>query len=99
MAYKIIWSPKAEETFEKVIEYLKENWTDKQIKNFVSETERVINLIAKNPYLFRASEKESIFEAIITKHNLLLYQLNDETKEVELLAVFDTRQHPKKKFL
>ena len=98
MAYKIIWSPKALETFENVIQYLEENWSDKQIVSFVSETERVIKLISKNPYLFRGSEKENIFEAVITKHNLLLYQLNVEAKEVELLAIFDTRQHPKKKF-
>ena len=99
MAYKIIWSPEADETFENVIQYLNENWSEKVITNFVSETQRVINLISKNPFLFRASERENIFEAIITKHNLLLYQLNYETKEVELLGVFDTRQHPKKKFL
>lgn len=98
MAFKIIWSPKAVDTFENVIDYLQTNWTEKEIRNFVMETEHVIHLISVNPHLFRSSEKENIFEAIITKHNLLLYQINQEIKSIELLSFFDTRKDPKKKF-
>jgi plasmid stabilization system protein ParE len=97
MAFKVIWSPKAVETFDKVIDYLHKNWTEKEIKKFVRETEHVIHLVSINPHLFRASEKENIFEAIITKHNLLLYQVNQQSKTIELLSFFDTHQDPKKK--
>ena len=97
MAFKIIWSPEAISDFEKVIDYLSENWTDREIEFFVKETNHLIQLISKNPYLFRSSEKENIFEAVITKQNLLLYQLDLNNKTVELLTIFDTRQNPKKK--
>lgn len=97
MAFKIIWSPKAEKTFETVIEYLDKKWTNKQIKHFISETERVVHMLSQNPYMFRSSEKEKIHEVLITKHNLLLYQVNPEKKKVELLSFFDTRKDPKKK--
>ena len=43
--------------------------------------------------------KQNIHEVLITKHNLLLYQINETELKVELLAFFDTRQHPKKKHL
>ncbi len=98
MAFKIIWSPKAVDTIEIVIDYLQANWTEKEIRKFVIETEHVIRLISINPNLFRASEKENIFEAIITKHNLLLYQVNQNAKSIELLSFFDTRKDSKKKF-
>ncbi len=98
MAFKIIWSPKAVDTFEIVIDYLQKNWTEKEVKKFVTETEHVIRLISINPHLFRASEKENIFEAIITKHNLLLYQTNQSEKTIELLSFFDSRKDPKTKF-
>lgn len=98
MAYKIIWSPKAIDTFEKAIDYLQNYWTDKQIKYFVERTEKTVYLLSTNPYIFRGSEKENLHEAIITKHNLLLYQIALKEKTIELLAFFDTRQNPKKKF-
>lgn len=98
MAFKIIWSPKAVDTFEDVIDYLQTNWTEKEIINFVAETEHIVHLISLNPHLFRSSEKENVFEAVITKHNLLLYQVNQTAKSIELLSFFDTRKDPKGKF-
>ena len=88
MAFKIIWSPEATSDFDKVIDYLAENWTEREIEFFVKETNHVVQLISKNPYLFRGSEKKNIFEAVITKHNLLLYQLDLNKKVVQLLTNF-----------
>lgn len=34
---EIVWSKKAGETFQKNIDYLKENWTDVEVKNLLSE--------------------------------------------------------------
>lgn len=97
MAYKIIWAPKAINTFENVIDYLHNHWTDKQIKYFVERTEKTIHLLSNNPYLFKGSEKENLHEVVITKHNILLYQITEKGRTIELLAFFDTRQNPKKK--
>ena len=97
MAYKIVWAPKAVYTFDAIISYLQDCWTEKQIKYLVERTGKTINLISLNPYLFRVSEKENIHEVVITKHNLLYYQINSKEKTIELLAFFDTRQHPQKK--
>lgn len=97
MAYKVIWAPKAIITFENVIDYLQDHWTDKQIEYFVERTDKTIHLLSNNPYLFRGSEKENLHEVIITKHNLLLYQITTKENTIELLSFFDTRQNPKKK--
>lgn len=97
MAYKIIWSPEAEKTFNKIVEYLDTNWSENEIITLVSKLEKVISFLRENPYLFRSSEKENIHEVLITKHNLLLYQINIELKTVELLNFWDTRQHQNKK--
>ena len=97
MAFQIIWSPQAETDFDRVIEYLFENWTEKEISFFVNETNKVIAMISKYPYIFRGSEKENVIEAVITKHNLLIYEIHIEIKTINLLTFFDTRQDPKKK--
>lgn len=96
MAYKIIWSPKAKKTFYNVISYLEFAWGEKQITNFVNRTDQKLDLIKENPYLFRKSEIGDIHRVLITKHNLLLYQIHEKTKIVELISFWDTRQDPKK---
>lgn len=92
MGFKIVWSPKSEQTFDKIISYLAKNWTEKEIKHLTLETERVIHLLKQNPYIFRGSEKHDINEVLITKHNLLLYQISKRSKIVVLLSFFDTRK-------
>lgn len=97
MAYQVIWSPEAVHTFDKVIEYLEAHWTPRKIIRLLERTNDVEYLLEQNPYLFRGSDKENIHEALVTKQNLLLYQINESEKQVELLSFWDTRQHPKKK--
>ena len=98
MAFKIVWSKEAEETFENIISHLEVNWTEREIVKFVSETEKIISILKKNPYLFRGSDKVKIFEVLVGKQNLLIYQINLSEKRVELLSFWDTRQNPKSKF-
>ena len=97
MAYKIIWSPEAEDTFDCILEYLEKNWTRKEIIKFIKETERTIEFLKQNPYLFRASEKENIHEVLISKQNLLLYQVSSKDRKVELLGFWVTKKNPKGK--
>ena len=82
MSYKIIWAPLALETFDKTIEYLNINWTEKEVKKFVNKTFETIEFLKESPYIFRGSEKESIYEAIIDKNNLLIYQIDEEKKKL-----------------
>lgn len=96
MDRQIIWLPKAEERFDEIISYLQKNWTEKEIINFIKRTQIVLNLISRFPRLYRRSKKKTIYEALITKHNLLLYRIT--RRNIELITFFDTRQNPKSKF-
>jgi hypothetical protein len=66
------------------------------IEKFLLQTEKVLAQVQKRPTMFRRSAKKGIYEVLITKHNLLLYQINGQ--RIELLTFFDTRQRPGKKF-
>jgi plasmid stabilization system protein ParE len=95
MEKQIIWTPQAEKSFKQIIDYLEENWTKKEVLNFIKATEDTITYIAKNPKMFRQSFRENLFEAIVTKHNLLIFNIKDTT--IDIITFWDTRQHPKKK--
>ncbi len=96
MAYEIIWLPKAEKRYHDIIKWLEQNWTDKEISNFISKTESVLESIRLDPEMYRKSERRNIRQAIVTKHNLLLYTIKGN--RIELVGFFDTRQNPSKKF-
>lgn len=72
MAKKISWTPEAERSFEAVVEYLEENWTDREVVKFIERVNRVAEHIARHPLSYRATGKEDVREALITKQNLLL---------------------------
>jgi len=93
--FKIIWSKRAFDNLGKIINYLNENWTEKEVHVFSVELERCINIIEKSPDTFPNSNlKPSIRKVVINKQNTLYYRI--EGNIVKLINIFDTRQNPKK---
>jgi plasmid stabilization system protein ParE len=95
MVKEIRWTAEAIDTFEKIIEYLEGNWTEKEVKRFLSETEKVILYISQNPEMFRKSARLKIHEAVILNHNLMIYKIYPT--HIDLITFWDTRQNPKKR--
>lgn len=92
--YKILWTDFALSELKDAIDYLQENWTERELQNFSREIEKTVNLLSHNPNLFQASDlKKEIRRVIIAKHNTLYYQVKGNT--VEILSFFSNRQNPK----
>jgi hypothetical protein len=45
MAKKIIWSKRAILSFDRVIAYLQEDWTEMEILKFINQTNKILGLI------------------------------------------------------
>lgn len=73
--YKINWTDNALNELNKTIEYLEENFTDKELQKLARKIESTIQLISLNPYLFQQSEKQKICKVPILKFNTLYYQI------------------------
>jgi len=58
MAKKVIWTPEALLSFKNILQYLQENWTEKEITNFIKATNNTVEYISKNPKMFRATNKK-----------------------------------------
>jgi plasmid stabilization system protein ParE len=95
MAQEIIWTAEAEKTFEQVIEYLQQQWSDKEVAKFVEKVIEVTEHISRHPFAYRSAGKEDVREAVITKQNILLYRIAG--KRVYLLYFWDTRKNPARK--
>ena len=57
MAIVIKWANEAKQTFDKNISYLMDKWTEREIRNFVKQTNYIISKIADHPEMYPASRK------------------------------------------
>lgn len=100
MAVVVYWSHHATETFNDNVLYLKQSWTDREIKKFILRTEIVILNIEQNPTLYTYSAKSKrIRKATINKHMTLFYRYNAAKKSVVLLSFWNNYRDQNKLLL
>jgi len=93
--YEIHWTDHALNELDEVYDYLKANWTEKELRKLSLEIEKTIELISKNPELFPIiNQDETIRRAVITKHNTIYYKKLNEV--IEILSFFSNKKNPDK---
>lgn len=93
--YKIFWTPNALKELEQTIDYLQNNFTDKEIRKLAHKIESSIEIISQNPFIFPVSEGKDVHKVIILQFNTMYYRVNDSN--VEILSFFSNRQSPQKR--
>ncbi len=93
--YRILWTEHALSELKDTLEYLKENWTERELSNFSKELDHTIQLISKNPKLFPITKKKKeVRMAVVAQYNNLYYRAKNNS--VEILSLFSNRQDPDK---
>jgi plasmid stabilization system protein ParE len=93
--YRLFWSDRALEDLQKIIDYLDEKWTQKEIRNFVKRLDKRLDLISANPRLFpKTARRKNVRRSVLTKHTVIYYETTES--DVTIVTLFDPRQHPKK---
>ncbi|TFF37905.1 type II toxin-antitoxin system RelE/ParE family toxin [Mucilaginibacter psychrotolerans] len=99
MAYKIVWTKQAINGFDKVVSYLIENWTEKELREFISETDRFFEILAQFPEILqRTATKENVRRGPINKLTVITYRLKRVTKQIEIISFRSARQKPLKRY-
>ena len=89
----VILSPQAKQDIEFILEYLKENWYQKVIDDFLLKLEVFYTIVSINPHIFGYySRSRNIRNYAITKQQVIYYR--NRRKAVEIITVFDSRQSP-----
>ena len=93
--YKLVWSDRALGDLRNIIDYLTENWTQKEIRTFAKKLDKRLEIIALNPRLFPQSKKRrNVRRSVLTKQTVIYYESIRDT--VTLISLFDARQAPSK---
>ena len=95
MALKIQWTKRAEKSFNRIVEYLEEEWSEASTKKFVQKTNKLLSQIAENPEICPAIEgKEDVRKGMVTKQTSVFYRVKD--KFIQLITFWDNRRNPDK---
>lgn len=54
--YKLFWSDEAINNLESILDYLQNQWTQREVDKFKNQLSKQLNLITSNPKLFPKSE-------------------------------------------
>jgi len=95
MALKIVWTLQSEKGLSKVIKYLEENWTVKEILNLETNIEEFIKRISKHPKIYPATLKhKNIRKGLVDKNNYIIYRIKPRKKIIEIINFRGTKQKP-----
>lgn len=80
--YKVLWSEQALTDLQNILDYLSENWTQRELKNFSQHLDKRINLIRHYPNIFPSSSTKKSNKTICSHkaYNHLLSSTNTNTK-------------------
>jgi plasmid stabilization system protein ParE len=92
MSLALIWTDEAIETFDGVVTLIENKWSKKEADKFVQRTQKILTLIADQPYMYKASLSNNVRQAIFTKQTSVFYEVHDEF--ITVLFFWDNRQEP-----
>ena len=98
MALKIKWTKRAQKSFDKIVEYLEDEWSINSAIKFVRLTNRFLETLENQPRLGKAEiAKKDLRSFVLSRHTTVFYRIKDD-EHLIILKFFDTRQHPNKKW-
>jgi plasmid stabilization system protein ParE len=84
------WSEPAEIDYWKNIQYLENEWTLKEVHNFMDKTDELIDLLEKGNVTFKPTDYKDTFQVPVVKQITLYYRVTDN--KVELLRFWNNYQ-------
>jgi plasmid stabilization system protein ParE len=58
MAFEIVWTKRAAAGYDNIITYLQENWTDREVENFLISTNKFFETLSIHPEILQKSNKQ-----------------------------------------
>lgn len=78
-------------------DFLLENWNLKVRNDFIKKLTSKIKQVSEQPESCpQSTDFKGLFKCVVTKQTTFYYRINYDKKEIEIITVFDTRQHPDK---
>ena len=92
-----LWTDTAKFTFNKIVEYLRDAWSEREVENFVNRTTEFFSVLKRYPEMCRPSQKrKNVRIGILDKHTQIVYHYKPRKKQIEVLLFWGMKQNPAK---
>lgn len=88
---KIRWNYLAKEDFYNTIDFLLENWSEKEAQDFIDEVYEIIYILQKGNVDFQQTDISGVKRCVLRKQITLFYKIIDKNT-IELLRFWNTYQ-------
>ncbi len=94
---EILWTDSAKISFHKIIAWLRQQWTEKEVDKFIQRTEEMLYVLKRYPEMCRPSVKrKNVRIGILDKHTQLIYHYKPQKKQIVILLFWGMKQNPAK---
>ena len=94
--FKVLWSRESKFKFDQIVIYLREQWSEKEVRKFVSQIQNFERIIVRFPEIYKETNKEGLRRAVLSRHNSIFYKIDWDKSLIRVYTIFDNRQHPNK---
>jgi plasmid stabilization system protein ParE len=92
MSLPILWSDEASKTFDNIVLFIENKWSEKQAEIFVKHIQKILTLISDHPYMYKASINSNVRQAVISQQTSMFYEIHSNM--ITILFFWDNRQEP-----
>jgi len=93
--FVIRWSKESKFKFDRIILYLRREWTNKEVHKFIVNIRNFEHLVVKFPELYAESNKErGLRRAVLSKHNSVIYKIDKNKSLIMVYTILDNREQP-----
>ncbi len=93
MRFDVIFSDRADETFEAIGLQIQERFGEREVFKFRKRVYQVIDMISISPLIFKAvGRNENVRNAFVHKNCSMIYEISQA--RIEILFFWDNRQDP-----
>jgi plasmid stabilization system protein ParE len=95
MDFELVWTKRAITGYDRIINYLLDNWSEREVRNFIKESEEFFSLLVKFPnMLTKSATLNNVYRGPMNKLTLITYKVKTRKKEIQIINIRSTRQQP-----
>ena len=98
MALEIVWTKRAEKGYANIIDYLETNFTEREVRKFVRQSNEFFALLSEYPEMLEVTgRRKHVHRGPINKHTILTYRIKPRNKQIELINIRSSKKKPLRK--
>lgn len=94
-SYNLHWTNESIKNLENILDYLKSNWSEREVANFKVKLSKQLDLICQFPFIFPKSEYQNrLRKAVLSKQTTIFYEVKEN--DIFLAYIFVNKQSIKR---